>query len=90
MMLSAIEWAANAGFEFIYLGTCYSKSSLYKTRYPGIEFYNGSKWSKNLCELRYLIDRQDKQVEVHVFEDDEYLRKFCKGSFDGVTIGDQT
>ncbi len=57
MMLEAIIWAKENKKKYAYLGTCYTKSALYKTQYAGFEFFNGFSWADNLDELKYLIDK---------------------------------
>lgn len=54
----------------LHLGTCYSRAALYKTQFPGVEFFNGFRWSADLEELKYLIERQEKETPGHLLEDD--------------------
>lgn len=76
MMLEAIIWAKKSKKKYAYLGTCYTKSALYKTQYAGMEFFNGFSWSDNLEELKYLIEREN---ENYLFQDKEYLARFTSG-----------
>lgn len=55
MMLEAISFSKKQNLEYIYLGTCYEKSALYKTEFKGVEFFTGFGWSSNLEELKSLI-----------------------------------
>lgn len=76
MMTAAVDYFAKHKFEYIYLGTCYTKNALYKIQFKGVEFYNGMTWSKDLKELKYLLERQDENINHHLFEDEEYIKKF--------------
>jgi arginyl-tRNA--protein-N-Asp/Glu arginylyltransferase len=76
MMTSAVTFFAERGFEFLYLGTCYSQNALYKTQFAGAEFFNGLRWSSNLDELKYLIKREQGELRQHLLESEEYLRLF--------------
>jgi len=73
MMLEAVLWAKENDKKYIYLGTSYTRPSLYKTQYDGVEFFNGSFWSDNIKELKYLIDRKS---DNYLFQDKEYSRQF--------------
>jgi len=73
MMLEAVLWAKENDKKYIYLGTSYTRPSLYKTQYNGVEFFNGSSWSDNIKELKYLIDRKS---DNYLFQDKEYSRQF--------------
>jgi hypothetical protein len=79
MMTSAVEFFAHEGFEFLYLGSCYSANALYKTQFAGFEFFNGVRWSDNLDELKYLVRRGDQQVDKHLLETEEYRQLFHGG-----------
>jgi len=78
MMLEAVVWAKENSRNYVCLGTCYEKSSLYKTEYKGVEFFNGFGWSNNLDELKYLIKRENEQ---YLIKDQEYLEKFHENDF---------
>jgi arginyl-tRNA--protein-N-Asp/Glu arginylyltransferase len=80
MMTSAVGLLAGKGFEFLYLGSCYSPNALYKTQFTGAQFFNGVRWSTNLEELKYLVARQDNTC--HLLESDYYRREFCGGGLD--------
>lgn len=77
LMTFAVGFFAEQGFDFIYLGSCYSSNALYKTQFAGAQFFNGVHWSDNLEELKYLIGRE--QEEHHLLEEEEYRQGFCKG-----------
>ena len=76
MMTTAVDYFSQQAYESIYLGSCYSKNALYKTQFRGVEFFNGFRWSNNLEELKYLIDRDSGQVSCHLLESEEYLNRF--------------
>jgi hypothetical protein len=77
MMTSAVNLFAERGFEFLYLGSCYSQNALYKTQFEGAEFFNGVRWSENLEELKYLIRRE--RHDQHLLESEEYRQIFYGG-----------
>lgn len=90
MMLEVINWTKKSGKKYIYLGTCYEKSALYKTEFKGVEFFNGFRWSESLDELKELIIRSEKkEVESesgrekwdgeYSLRDKEYLGEFYQG-----------
>lgn len=84
MMTSAVDLFAQKDFRYIYLGSCYSSNALYKTQFNGAEFFNGVQWSRNLDELKYLIDREKKEVRQHLLETLEYRDLFWDGNLDKI------
>ncbi|MDB6053628.1 MAG: arginine-tRNA-protein transferase [Verrucomicrobiales bacterium] len=76
MMTCMVNHFWNAGFPFIYLGTCYSDRALYKTQFKGIEFFNGNQWSGNIRELKYLLARDKTRPTTHLLEEQEYMVPF--------------
>jgi arginyl-tRNA--protein-N-Asp/Glu arginylyltransferase len=79
MMTAAAQLFAEQGLHFIYLGSCYSANALYKTQFPGAEFFNGFRWSPTLEELKYLINRDSKEQHQHLLETEEYRLLFYEG-----------
>lgn len=79
MMTSAVALFAEKGFRHLYLGTCYSRNALYKTQFPGAEFFNGFRWSDDLAELKYIIRRDKQELYQHLLETEEYQQEFCNG-----------
>jgi arginyl-tRNA--protein-N-Asp/Glu arginylyltransferase len=79
MMTAAVELFAGRGCKHAYLGTCYSVSALYKTQFAGVEFFNGVRWSQNLAELKFLLQRNQKTARQHLLETTEYREAFCPG-----------
>lgn len=76
IMTSTINLFNTLGYKFLYLGSCYSKTALYKTQFLGVEFFNGINWSTNINELKFLIERDQGTVHRHLIENEEYLRLF--------------
>jgi len=81
MMTTAVEFFSSNGTPYLYLGTCYSRTALYKTQFRGAEFFTGFRWSGNLKELKYLIARDDGAVTQHLVETKEYQDKFYRSQF---------
>ena len=78
-MTSAVDYFSGLDYNQIYLGTCYSRNSLYKTQFKGAEFFNGFHWSNDLKELRYLIERDKGTVNQHLIETKTYQLEFYDG-----------
>jgi arginyl-tRNA--protein-N-Asp/Glu arginylyltransferase len=76
MMTSAVAILAARGMRYLYLGTCYSHSALYKFQFTGAEFFNGFAWSRNAKELRYLVDREEQPITKHLLETLPYREQF--------------
>jgi arginyl-tRNA--protein-N-Asp/Glu arginylyltransferase len=89
MMTSAVEFFAAKKFEFLYLGSCYQPNALYKTQFSGSQFFNGVRWSDDLKELKFLIQRDEQPTKGHLLESDDYLGKFYAGDLDKVVPASQ-
>jgi arginyl-tRNA--protein-N-Asp/Glu arginylyltransferase len=76
MMTYAAVFFAERGFDYLYLGSCYHPNALYKTQFRGAEFFDGLKWSQNLTELKYLLERDLRPAGEHLFESAEYRDLF--------------
>ena len=85
MMTSAAERFAARGTRHLYLGTCYSENALYKTQFAGAEFFNGFRWSEDLGELKFIIQRDKKELCQHLLETDAYREKFHPGGLGKIT-----
>ena len=85
MMTSAVALFAERSFDFLYLGSCYSRNALYKTQFAGAEFFNGVRWSADLEELKYLIRR--KRWDQHLLESEEYRQAFYGGELEQIASG---
>lgn len=84
MMTSAVSLFAERGVPFIYLGSCYSQNALYKTQFPGAEFFTGFRWSSDLQELKHLIRRDKQEPKEHLLEDLEYREEFYDGDLGSI------
>jgi arginyl-tRNA--protein-N-Asp/Glu arginylyltransferase len=82
MMTSAVTLFAERGLKHLYLGTCYSDSALYKTQFTGAEFFTGFRWSDNLKELKFLLNRDQKELRQHLLETEEYRELFYHGKME--------
>lgn len=53
VLLQSLKWSKQQGFRHYYIGTCYSKSALYKlTLSPFTTYYNGKEWVSDISELK--------------------------------------
>ena len=77
MMTFAAGLFRDAGYQYLYLGSCYLDTALYKTQFKGAQFFNGYQWSENLAELKYLIQRGQREQTGHLLETEEYREAFC-------------
>lgn len=87
MMTFAATFFTEKGFDFLYLGSCYSTNALYKTQFSGAEFFNGFRWSPDLDELKYLISRDAQEQRQHLLEVEEYRRIFYEGDLNQMCAG---
>lgn len=55
MMIKAIMYAQETGKQYIYLGTVYTKESMYKLQFNGLEWFDGNQWNQDLDQLKTLI-----------------------------------
>lgn len=55
-----LDWCQQQGYQQVYLGAAYETSSLYKTDYPGFEWWTGAQWSKDLDHYRWLLKRDSR------------------------------
>ena len=85
MMTSAVALFAERGCKQLYLGTCYSDNALYKTQFAGAEFFNGFRWSGDLDELKFIIQRDQGELRQHLLETDEYREEFYKGNLEKIS-----
>jgi arginyl-tRNA--protein-N-Asp/Glu arginylyltransferase len=84
MMTSAVTLFTERSYRQIYLGTCYSQNALYKTQFAGAEFFNGFRWSGDLDELKFIIQRDQKELHQHLLETDEYREEFYRGDLERI------
>jgi arginyl-tRNA--protein-N-Asp/Glu arginylyltransferase len=59
-----IAWAKQEGYEFVYLGPGYERSSLYKADITGFEWWDGAEWSTDADQYRWLCRRDSKLKSV--------------------------
>jgi arginyl-tRNA--protein-N-Asp/Glu arginylyltransferase len=85
MMTSAVALFAGRGFKNLYLGTCYSQAALYKTQFAGAEFFNGFRWSDDMEELKFILNRDKKESLQHLLEAQEFRGEFYGGSLAAIT-----
>jgi len=71
MMLKALLLARDAGIKHVYLGTCYTESSLYKLQFKGVEYFNGFKWSNDIDTLKDLVREGAKGHSFEHLDKDE-------------------
>lgn len=81
LMTQAVLFFRDAGFQRLYLGTCYSERALYKDQFEGIEFFNGVRWSTDPAQLRHLV-RRDAHAR-HLLQDPEFVER--EGGWDALT-----
>lgn len=76
LMATALGMLQQTGFTRAYLGSCYSQGALYKSRFPGMEFFNGTRWSADRGELRFLVERQEQLRGTHQLEFAPYRQRY--------------
>jgi hypothetical protein len=59
-----IAWAKSAGYRYVYLGPGYERSSQYKARISGFEWWTGSEWSRDVERYRWLCKRDSRISSV--------------------------
>jgi hypothetical protein len=55
-----IAWAKNQGYQYVYLGPGYERSSVYKADIQGFEWWTGVEWSQDADQYRWLCKRDSK------------------------------
>jgi hypothetical protein len=55
-----IAWAKQQDYEYVYLGPGYERSSLYKSKIQGFEWWTGSTWSQDVDQYNWLCSRDSK------------------------------
>lgn len=56
LMQDAIRRATDEGREYLYLGTAYGEKAKYKMNVPGLEYWTGCRWEKDISKLKTKID----------------------------------
>lgn len=81
MMTRAVQLFKDMNHDYIYLGTVYSRESLYKTNFSSIEFFNGIEWTRDMKQLKSLIDRSTGHHDHHLLESEEFLKAYYPGGY---------
>jgi arginyl-tRNA--protein-N-Asp/Glu arginylyltransferase len=55
-----IAWSKQEGYEYVYLGPGYERSSLYKADMQGFEWWNGDEWTADRDQYVWLCKRDSK------------------------------
>lgn len=58
MMIKAIEYAKEKNKKYVYLGTVYTKDSLYKLQFKGMQWFDGENWDTDIDKLKDLIKNE--------------------------------
>ena len=72
LMSSVLDELQRRGLSHAYLGTCYYEGAWYKTRFTGMEFFDGLGWSGDKERLRLFLSRQDDLGGRHLFDHPSY------------------
>lgn len=76
MMTRAVEHFNEVKCPYLYLGSVYTRQSLYKTNFAGLEFFNGVEWSRDVKQLKYLIRRGSAECDSHLLESPDFMNQF--------------
>lgn len=63
LMLDRLSARQNEGISHCYLGTVYGEKALYKTNFPGLEYWDGTSWQNDVEHLKSLA-RSDAEREL--------------------------
>jgi len=59
-----IEWATSKNCRYLYLGPGYEKSSIYKSQFPGFQWWTGQHWSKDKKEYIRLCHQDSNMTRI--------------------------
>lgn len=76
LMTETVRQLAEAGGAYLHLGTCYSRSALYKTGFPGLAFFDGTGWNPDLAALKHILVRGESGAPGHLLEDPAYVERW--------------
>lgn len=76
LMTETVRQLADRGAAFLHLGTCYSRSALYKTQFPGFRFFDGTGWNPDLGALKHILARAESGAKGHLLEDPAYVERW--------------
>lgn len=82
LMTETVQKLSARGLSHVHLGTCYTRSALYKTAFDGVEFFDGLRWSGDLESLKRLLERQDSGAG-HLLEDEQWVERFLPEGLEG-------
>lgn len=69
IMYRTLMWAKEEGKDFVYLGTCYKETALYKVRdHKGVEYFTGKGWSDNKAKLKELCKSDGQENDIDLFK----------------------
>ena len=69
IMWALIRWAKDHGRSYVYLGTAYKQSALYKIRdHKGLEFFDGTYWSNDTKRLKDWCKNDENTLEADRFK----------------------
>lgn len=60
ILISLLHILQERDYKYLYVGTCYTEKSLYKTRFKGFEFFDGLGWTGDRDRLKNLVSLVDK------------------------------
>jgi len=52
-----VEYAREMGYDYLYIGQGCERGSVYKHKFPGFEWWNGTEWSRDKDEYVYWCSR---------------------------------
>ena len=62
--LAEIDYCIANKKDYMYTGVGYEKACVYKSDYPGFEFWNGEIWSSNIEDYKWLCERDSKIIKT--------------------------
>ncbi len=68
LMIDAARAALEAQKKYLYIGTVYAEKALYKTNFDNLEYWNGSKWAKDIKKLR-VRSRSDHIRSINIIDE---------------------
>jgi hypothetical protein len=72
MMTRSVAHFAALGYTHLYIGTCVTAKALYKAQFEPLEFFNGNRWSRDVAELKHLVQTECPPGK-HRLETPEFL-----------------
>lgn len=60
MMITAIQYAKDAGLRYVYLGSLQRPSDTYKFQFSGLEWFNGQIWSDDLEKAKIALSMKNE------------------------------